>query len=81
MDSETSALCKSGDYASEYLKLYMDKCEGLKNHLLPIQCLLVMIDRVSREMPYAYKNMRNAKRDVIDVVNKVFNELDTKKVH
>ena len=40
-----------------------------------------MIDRVSREMPYADKNMRNAKRDMIDVVNKVFNELDTKKVH
>ena len=44
------------------LKLYMDKCEGLKNHLLPIQCLLVMIDRVSREMPYAHKNILKAKK-------------------
>jgi len=81
MDSETSALCKSGDYASEYLKLYMNKCEGLKDHLLPIQCLLVMIDRVSREMPYAHKNILKAKKEVIEVIDKVFNELDTKKVH
>ena len=75
-------LSKSGTYASRYLKLYMNKCHrDLDKNLKPIHCLLVMIDRVSREMPYAYKNMRNAKRDMIDVVNKVFNELETKKVH
>ena len=40
-----------------------------------------MIDRVSREMPYAHKNILKAKKDMIEVIDKVFNELDTKKVH
>ena len=75
-------LSKSGNYASRYLKLYMNKCHrDLDKKLQPIQCLLVMIDRVSRDIPNAYKNMKNAKQDMIEVIDKVFNELDTKKVH
>tara|TARA_Y100000590_G_C15407742_1_gene896393 strand:- start:173 stop:433 length:261 start_codon:yes stop_codon:yes gene_type:complete len=75
-------LLKSGKRASRYLKLYMEECHrDLAENLKPVHCLLVMIDSVSRQMPYAYKNPSNAQQDMIDVINKVFNELETKKVH
>jgi hypothetical protein len=81
-DNFSRHLLKSGEYASKYLKLYMEKCHrDFDKNLKPVHCLLVMIDRVSRDIPNAYKSMKNAKQDMIEVIDKVFNELDTKKVH
>ena len=81
-DNFSRHLLKSGEYASKYLKLYMGKCHrDFDKNLKPVHCLLVMIDRVSRDIPNAYKSMKNAKQDMIEVIDKVFNELDTKKVH
>ena len=82
MDTKNKVIRKSGNYASRYLDLYMDKChKNLDNGLAPIQCLWIMIDRVIREMPYTHRNMKTAKKDTLHYINAIFNELDTKKVH
>ena len=82
MKKHPIALDKSRDYSSRYLKLYMKECNKyLDKELMPIQCLLIMVENIAREIPFAHKDLKRAKEDMFDIVTSVFNELETKKVH
>ena len=82
MKKHPIALDKSREYSARYLKLYMEKCNKyLDKKLMPIQCLLIMVENIAREMPFAHKDLKRAKQDMFDIVTSVFNELETKKVH
>ena len=82
MKKHPIALDKSREYSARYLKLYMRECNKyLNSELMPIQCLLIMVENIAREMPFAHKNLKRAKQDMFDIVNCVFNELETKNLH
>ena len=82
MKKHPIALDKSREYSARYLKLYMKECNKyLDKELMPIQCLLIMVENIAREMSFAHKNLKRAKQDMFDIVTSVFNELETKKVH
>ena len=82
MKKHVIALDKSREYSARYLKLYMRECNKyLNSELMPIQCLLIMVENIAREMPFAHKNLKRAKQDMFDTVTCVFNELETRKLH
>ena len=75
-------LDKSREYSARYLKLYMKECNKyLDKELMPIQCLLIMVENIAHEIPFAHKDLKRAKEDMFDIVTSVFNELETKKLH
>ena len=60
----------------------MKECNKyLDKELMPIQCLLIMVENIASEIPFAHKDLKRAKEDMFDIVTSVFNELETKKVH
>ena len=82
MKKHPIALDTSREYSARYLKLYMKECNKyLDKELMPIQCLLIMVENIAREIPFAHKDLKRAKEDMFDIVTSVFNELETKKVH
>ena len=82
MKKHPIALDKRREYSARYLKLYMKECNKyLDKELMPIQCLLIMVENIAREIPFAHKDLKRAKEDMFDIVTSVFNELETKKLH